>query len=294
MISNLRIVIVNMNLKDDTLELLDSLVRASASPEQIIIVDNGSTDDSISAFRSKFQNRIQIIQNDRNYHFCVACNQGFKAALDQGAKWVLLLNNDTYVANDFFVEIEKVLQTSSSFDLYSPMIFYHTSPNKIWFLGNSIIPGTLIVHNRRQNKPIPPKLPNLLPVDFISGCAMIIHKIVFDKIGFFEPTLMIYWDEVDFCWRARQAGFRSACITHARMWHKISETMNRQKPEAIYLKTRNQIRFYRKYSQGMQRPIMYLFAAYKSALIIGRSILKNETDVIKPVIKGWVKGWNAP
>ena len=294
MISDFKIVIVNLNLKEDTLELLDSLVRAGASPEQIIIIDNCSTDGSISAFRSQFQDRLQIIQNDRNYHFCAACNQGFQAALDQGAKWILLLNNDTYVANDFFVEIEKVLQTNPPYTLFSPAIFYHTNPDKIWFLGSYLVPGTLIAYNPYLKKRIPQETPNLLSVDFVSGCAMIIHKDVFEKIGFFEPSLLIYWDEVDYCWRARQAGFRMACITRARMWHKISETMSRQKPEALYLRTRNQVRFYRKYSHGLQRPIMYLFAAYKSILVLGRSVLKGEFELIKPVVRGWINGWNAP
>jgi GT2 family glycosyltransferase len=294
MLPALIIVIINLNLRDDTLGLLDSLVAAGASPEQVIIVDNGSTDGSIGAFREKFGDHLQIIENEQNVHFCAASNQGFQAALEQGAKWVLLLNNDTYLATDFFTEFEKALASEEDIALWSPLIFYHTSPNKVWYSGSLLVSGTLITRDLYRNRNLTAALPDIMPVDFVSGCAMLVRCDVFEKIGFFEPSLLIYWDEVDFCWRARQAGFKMAVATRARMWHKISETMGRQKPNALYLRTRNQVRYYRKYSRGLQKPIMYGFAAYKSALVLVPALARGETELLKSVFRGWSSGWNAP
>lgn len=294
MLAGLKIVIVNMNLREDTSGLLESLVAAGALPEQIIIVDNGSTDGSLELFRERLGPHLQIIANEQNVHFCAASNQGFQAALEQDAKWVLLLNNDTYVAPDFFTELEQAVSSENNYALWSPIIFYHTSPDKIWYSGSLLIPGTLITRDPYRNRCLDAPLPPIMPVDFVSGCAMLARRDVFEKIGYFEPSLLIYWDEVDFCRRAHLAGFQMAVATRARMWHKISETMGRQKPNALYLYTRNQVRYYRKYSRGLQKPIMVGFAAYKSMLALIPALARGETELLKSIFRGWSNGWNAP
>jgi GT2 family glycosyltransferase len=130
-----------------------------------------------------------------------------------------------------------------------------------------------------------------MDVDFVSGCAMFIRRDVFEKIGLFDEKLLMYGEEVDFCWRARLAGYTLGCVTPARMWHKVSLSASRVGSQTRYLRIRNQIRFYNNYARGLQRPIMFLFSILRSGMIILKDIFRRQTDLIPPLIRGWVDGW---
>jgi GT2 family glycosyltransferase len=286
---NLKTVIINLNLKDDTAACIDSLIQSGLSPDHIIVVDNGSTDGSVSAFQQRYENKVSIIINKSNLGFAEASNQGFQEAVNKGAEWVLLLNNDTEVRSDFFKEIEIELD-NPKFKIYSPVIFYHSAPDFIWHMGTDLISGTMITRNRFEGKTLPDNLPDIFEVDFISGCAMIIHKDVYQELGLFDAKLIIYWEEVEFCWKARLAGYNMGIITKAVMWHKVSKTMDKEKPQARYFRTRNMVRFYKKYALGMQRIIMFTFAIAKSMLIIVQDIIHNRVELIKPLMSGWRDG----
>lgn len=291
MFPGLSIVIVNWNLKEDTLACIDSLVAAGASPEQIILVDNGSTDGSVLAFRSRYGIGLQLVENQENFGFAQGSNQGIQIALDRGAEWILLLNNDTVVAPDFLHTILEAAKATDSFAILAPLIFYHADPDRIWYLGDHLISGTLITANPYRGKVYHHRLPDLLPVDFASGCAMLVNRAVFDRIGLFDPKLVMYGEEVDFCWRARLAGFRIAAATRAKIWHKVSLSADRDKPRTRYLRIRNQIWFYRKYARGFQRPLMFLFTILRSVLIGLSDLYKRQATLISPLFKGWRDGW---
>jgi GT2 family glycosyltransferase len=294
MILGLMIVIVNLNLKDDTLALIQSLLQAGAVPEHIILVDNGSSDGSVAAVQEQFGNQVHIIANQQNNGFAGGSNQGFDLAVELGAAWILLLNNDTLVAPDFFEQIEKVLSSDTTYQILSPAIFYYSAPEIIWHLGSDGIPGTLLARNRFQGKKLPVGFPPLLPQDFISGCAMLIRQDVYLKVGLFDTRFFAYWEEVDFCIRARQAGFLIASMPQVKMWHKVSSTANRDKVGSRYLYTRNMIFYTRKNARAFQWPIMitYLFARLIITFI--KDIIFRRTYLIRPLFKGWKDGWLQP
>ncbi len=292
MISNLMIVIINLDLKDDTIALIQSLIQAGAKPEQIIVIDNGSTDDSVLALRGAFDDRLILVENRQNLGFTGGNNLGFDMASRMGAEWVLLLNNDTLVAADFFDQFEQAIKIDPSYHILSPVIFYHSKPDVIWHMGSRIIPGTLLARNLYHGKNMPKNVPLLLPVDFISGCAMFIHNEVYEKIGLFDPAFFIYWEEVDFCYRARRAGYQLAVITRAKMWHKISSTTN--KDLRHYLNTRNMIYYTRKHASGVQKPIMRIYLLYRLVYTIIESFISNKRSLIRPILNGWRDGWRNP
>jgi len=290
--NSLHIIIVNWNLKDDTLACIDSLVAAGTTTDQIVLVDNGSSDGSVEALRQHYDMHLHIISNPRNVGFAPACNQGIQYALVQGTEWVLLLNNDTLVASDFLDQIERTL--NQKYAILGALIFYHAEPGRVWYLGDRLIPGTLITINAYRGKPARVDLPELISVDFVNGCAMLIRRDVFEKIGLFDPTLIMYGEEVDFCWRARLAGYRIACATRFKVWHKISLSANRDRPKARYLRIRNQVRFYNTYAHGLQRPIMFLFSMLRSLTLMLGDIFHHQPELISPLVRGWIDGWYAP
>lgn len=293
MFSNLNIIIINWNLKEDTIACLKSLVKSGVSPRQIILVDNGSDDGSVESFQNKFEHQLNIIENPQNIGYAKACNQGIELAINNRVEWILLLNNDTVVAENFLEEIGKAKKYQDSYSIFSPLIFYYTNPNTIWYSGDRRIPGTLITVSSLRGEDSRRDLPDITPVHFVNGCGMLVHHKVFETIGLFDPSYIMYGEEVDFCWRAHLAGFNMATLSKAKMWHKVSLSANRDKPRARYLKIRNQTHFYRKYSNALQLVVMFTFSLIRSAYIGLNDLLNGRNELIKPLILGWYDGWRG-
>lgn len=288
--ASILIVLINWNSKDDTLACIQSLVAAGASASQIVLVDNGSQDGSLEVMREHFGETIHLVANPENLGYVVASNQGVGYALEQRAEWILLLNNDTVVARDFFAPLLDTITTQPQYAILAPLIFYYDDPKRVWYFGDRLIPGTLLAWSRYKNRPAQ-DLPAIQPVDFVSGCAMLVRRDVFERIGLFDPALEMYGEEVDFCWRARLAGYRLAAVSEAHMWHKVSISANRVRPHTRFLRVRNQVRFYRRYARGLQRPVLFIFSLLKGARLLIGDLLAGQPELIPPLVQGWRDGW---
>ena len=291
MLASLSLVLVNWNSKDDTLACVSSLLSAGAVEKQIVVVDNGSNDGSVEALHKQFGRRVTVLESGKNLGFTGGVNKGVAFALEQGAEWIFIINNDTIVAPDFFAHFEPRLEDISPFKIFAPLIFYYDEPETVWFLGERLLPGTLFTSGLYKNQPVPAELPEIIPVDFVSGCGMLVWRKVFEDVGFFDTSLFMYGEEVDFCWRARLAGYQMAAVPGAKMWHKVSASANRDRPNTRYLRVRNQIRFYRKYSGGLQRICMFGLVLIRMVWIGTQDVFKQQFDLLRPLAQGWWDGW---
>lgn len=285
------VIIVNLNLKDDTTECIKSIVFAGMSIEKIIVVDNGSNDGSIEHLRTKFGEGLNIIDAEVNKGYAYALNLGIKRGIDLGSRWFFLMNNDTVVDVKFFDKLSDAIQTDSIIGLYGPLIFYYSQPELVWYLGDKLIPGTLITINPYRGKKTPIYKTKIVPVDFVHGCGMLVRRDVIENVGPFDDSSLIYGEEIDFIWRARLAGYKAVGVPAAKMWHKISAIMGKQKPKTRYLRIRNQIKFYRKYSQGISYLTMFIFSTFRCLFLGVKDLLQGDVDLLKPTFDGWYGGW---
>lgn len=284
-------VTVNWNLKQDTLECVESLRAAGLPPDRVVVVDNGSTDGSGAALRDRFGPTLRLVENRENLGFAAGSNLGIRAALEAGASWVLLVNNDTRVARTFLAEMEWGTRLNQAFAILAPLILFQSVPDRIWFLGDRLIPGTLATYSLHRGRKDRGQFPRFVPVDFVTGCGMLVRRDVFDRVGLFNPAFFMYGEDVDLSWRARLAGFRTAVVTSAKMWHKVSATANRDQPTRRYYRLRNQIRFYRRYAHGLQLPCMITFTALRTMLILLNDLIHGEVALVRPSLAAWWDGW---
>lgn len=285
------VIIVNLNLKDDTTECIKSLLKAGADLNNIIVVDNGSTDSSVEHFARYFGEGLEIIASRENKGYAHAINLGIEKGIERNATWFFLMNNDTIVDEQFFDELINAVQPETNLGLYGPLICYYTQPDRIWYLGDLLIPGTLITINPYRGKNVQEITRDTIEVDFVHGCGMLVRRDVIDCIGNFDDSSLIYGEEIDFIWRARLAGFKAVGVPRAKMWHKISAIMGKQRPTTRYLRLRNQIRFYRRYSKGFSYIVMFVFSTARSLLIGLRDLVQGNFDLLTPLARGWVDGW---
>ncbi len=285
------VVIVNYNLKEDTEQSIRSFLQAGAALPQIIVVDNGSSDNSASSLRSTFGDELNLIRTEEIRGNAHGLNLGIRAAETLNFDWVLLMNNDTYVDPQFLIEMETAINRFPEFDIFGPMILYASQPEKIWFMGQHLIPGTLLTYDPYRMKTANDSFPDVMEMDFLNGCSLLVHRCVFEKIGLFNSSLFMYGEEVDFLLRSRGAGFRMAAVPKARMWHKVSATMNQDKPGTRFLRVRNQIWIYRHNGNNWQILLMVFFTFFRIIFMSLRDILSGQLSLLKPSWKGFSDGW---
>ncbi len=286
----LAIVVINHNLAKDTVECIVSFLGAGAVLPQIFCVDNGSTDNSAEVLRQQFGEQLNLIREEQIRGYAHGLNLGITRALEFGYDWLLLMSNDTLVASDFLTELTAVAE-EGRYELIGPAIFYREKPDHVWFIGNHLLPGTMIARDPYRGKVDKGQFAAVIEVDFLNGCSLLAHRHVMEKVGRFDTSFFMYAEEVDFLWRARRAGVRMAAATRAKMWHKISATMQADKPGSRYLRIRNQIWVYRRYGTPLQKALMLVFTSLRAAGMACADLARGQGGLISPLARGMKDGW---
>ncbi|MDR2539635.1 MAG: glycosyltransferase family 2 protein [Chlamydiales bacterium] len=232
------IIIVNWNGKQDTLTCLTSLHSLDYSNYQIVVVDNGSTDGSISAIKLQFPHHL-LIENQTNLGFTGGNNIGIRYALDHKADFILLLNNDTKVSSDLLKHFILGFQEFPQAGILGAKICLMQNESKLDHFGGTWNPKKGIfdligLHALDEN------WNEAFCIDYVCGAAMMIKKEVFEQIGLLESRFFLIWEESDFCMRAKHKGFQIISYPSAKIWHKVSASF-KGKTHNIYFWWRNRL-----------------------------------------------------
>lgn len=220
------IIVLNFNGGEKVIECLRSLEQESSLPAKIVVVDNGSEDGSLEMIKkNKVSEKIKIIENKKNLGFAAGNNVGIRYALKKGAHAVLLLNQDTVAEKGF---LRPLLENPA--DIVAPVIRFKRKGKWIydyggkinWWLGRS---WHLEFSTSREVDFATTIRGDVL--DYVSGCAMLIKRPVLEKIGFLDEKFFLYFEDVDFCLRAKQAGFKIAVEPKSMVLHKLAEREKR-------------------------------------------------------------------
>lgn len=255
------VLILNYNGKADTLECLTSLSQASPKPRfSILVVDNGSRDDSVSAIRAAFP-EIPILETKKNLGFAGGNNAGLAWALDKSFEWIFLLNNDTIVAPDLIEKLMQAAQETPSAKILGAKIFRYHDPQKVDHAGGFWDPRIAeFVSNVSTSE-------EMQKVDYVCGCALLMHRSVPETIGLLEEKFFLLWEESDFCFRARRAGFEIWTAPQAKIWHKVSASFTGGKPHMHYFWWRNRLLWIHRNCSQKEKRSIYLHT-------VGPEILK--------------------
>jgi len=263
------IIIFNWNGLEDTIECLESLKKISYPNYEVIVVDNGSRGNDAQVLQEKFGDYIHLIKNDKNYGYAGGNNIGIEYSLaNSPPDYILLLNNDTVVDPDFLTEMVNVANTDDRIGIAGPKVYYYSFPNCIQSAGGRISTRKgMIAHI--GNKEVDAGQYNVQQtVDYVVGCCMLVKSEVIAKIGMFDESYFCYWDEIDYCVRARRAGFKVVYAPQARIWHKKQlkrkfwhKIPMEQKATAFsyYYWARNNFRFMRKHATKGQYCSFFLY-----------------------------------
>ena len=267
MMPRVTIIVLNWNGLADTLECLESLASLDYPNYEVVVVDNGSTDGSVSVIRERCPG-VTIVENGENLGYAGGNNVGLCHAMAQGADYALLLNNDTVVDPAFLGILVNAAEAEPAVGIAGPTIYYHERPDVIWSAGGAINwqrGSTWMVGLDEQDKGQFGAEPR--PVDFVTGCAMLVRRAVLERAGLLDERFFAYYEEAEWCVRAARAGFQVMHVPMAHIWHQISPAAQADSPLVHYYMTRNRLLFLKATEAGLRAWFHTLFAEYLRTLV---------------------------
>jgi GT2 family glycosyltransferase len=284
----LHVVILNWNLPQETIACVDSVRANPRSGVEVVIVDNGSVDRSVERFRDRFGAAVKILENARNLGFAAGVNVGIRWALAAGARSVLLLNNDTLVDADMIRHLVAPLVRSPRAGVVGPVIYYHDRPQRVWRFGDREVPWLPVPLELSER--VLSQVDGPFRLDYVTACGMLVRRQVFEDIGLFDERYFMYFEDADFCRRARDAGHEIWCVPRARMWHKVSLSASKQRPAMRYAEAWGRAQFYRSHPHGFSRALTSAYLLAQAAVVTLRDVLSRNWELIVPQWTGVLDG----
>ena len=221
------ITIVSYNSAKKIIDCLNSLRQADFSgiDYKLVIVDNASSDDTFDVIRNNFTD-AELILNDENLGFAGANNQGYQFALNWGADYLFLLNDDTIVAKDFLQSALLSAQSDARIGAVQSKLLLWPEKDLINSYGNQLtFYGLAYCGDYRQpNRDGQPK-----DLAYPSGASVLLRMSALKKSGLFDDDFFMYHEDVDLGWRLRLAGYRIILEPKSSVYHKYQFTKSNYK-----------------------------------------------------------------
>ncbi|GAB4544388.1 MAG: glycosyltransferase family 2 protein [Thermodesulfovibrionia bacterium] len=244
-----QIIVLNYNNFKDTIDCLNSLADLTYPNYKVLIIDNASEDDSVkrihkwlieqerdfqilgedSLFNIKTLPDFILVIKNKNTGYAGGNNTGIRLAIKNGARYVWILNNDTTVHPDALTELVKVAERQPMIGIVGSKIYFFDNPDRIWFSS-----GYYVTDKRCDITEMVEK-----DVMVISGCSFLIKKELIDDIGFLWEGYFLYFEENDYCMRARRNGWKVYFSPLSKVYHKVSRSVGENSPMFLYYKARN-------------------------------------------------------
>lgn len=213
----LAVVVLTWEGRDDTLACLASLHAAIGPEDVVIVVDNGSSDGTVEAVRAAHP-WAQTIENGRNLGFAGGNNVGLRRALDLGARWVLLLNNDTKMAPDTLGTLLAHAEASPRAGAFQPLLVSAEDPFRVDSAGHRLFLGPG-VSDDLMGRPVAQVPRGPVPIFGACGAAALLRADALRAAGLLDEGFFVLAEDVDLMFRIRLAGWDVHLVPAARVLH---------------------------------------------------------------------------
>lgn len=263
------VIILNYNLKDLTLKCLNSVLESSHKNILPMVVDNNSEDGILESVKKYPE--VEFIQAGNNLGYTGGNNLGIKKALENSSDFIFILNPDTEITKD---TIKNLLDAAKKYGdgIYGPKIYFSAKKQNsktIWFAGGKFDKANVLGSHIGVDEKDTGKYEKDTDVDFVTGAAMFVSKEVFEKVGLFDERYFLYYEDSDFCFRAKKESFKIRYIPSSVVYHNNAKATGLGSPLQDYYITRNRMLFASK------------FLSLRTQFALLREALKNIAKTVK-------------
>lgn len=253
-----------------TLECVDSLLKSEDVTLKIIVVDNASPDNSANFLSDALPEDVILLKASENKGFSAGNNIGIKYAVEHGADYILLINNDTVVAPDMV----KLLANKTDINtVTAPKMYYYSDKNKVWFAGGKYLPLTgKFVHIGEGGEDI---YNSDIECDWLTGCCLMFSAKVIEKVGYLDETFFMYSEDVDYSIRLRNNKLKLKMINDAHLWHKVGASSGVASRFVLYYSNRNRLYLQKKIKEKIYIRLLTIITRF---LLVIKGLIFNTNE----------------
>ncbi len=267
MSSDIYAMVLNWNGADDTIRCLESLNRIDREDLRRVVVDNGSSDDSVARIQRAFPD-VELMTTGSNLGYAGGNNYGLRRLLERKPEFICLLNNDIVVEPGFLDSLLACARRDARAGIIGPQVLFLDRPDVVWSQKISVDPltGRIVSreHGRSADDKAKPKTAGA-----VSGAVMLIRRETLESVGLFDERYAFYHEDVDLCLRAKRAGWKTMVVPEAVVRHRVGGAMNVSGgADDIYYLVRNHLLVI-----NSAFPIPFLFRLPRNLLIVSYNLL---------------------
>lgn len=268
------VIILNYNGWQDTLECVQSVENCEYEDLVTVVVDNASTDGSYEILLDRLSPNVVLLRSETNIGYAGGNNIGIRYAQENGADFICVLNNDTVVEAAAFSKCVAFLKKEPKAGFVGPVIMEYRG-DVVQSTGGDIYiqKGEVTLNN---NGRLPSELPERIPCDYIGGACILFRTSLLDTVGLIPECYFLFFEETEWCCRAKRAGYENICISGAYVRHKGSASIDAVDGLHSYLMEHNRVVFVRRNIGNTARYVLYLL--YQITKTIYRAAFKDRIN----------------
>ena len=258
------VVVLSWNRRDTVLRCLAELGAIRYTNFRVLIVDNASDDGTPDAVALQFPD-VEVLRSRQNVGYAGGVNIGMRHALENGAEFVWLLNDDATVPPETLQRLVDAARESVDIGALTPIVYYEDERTRIQ------VRGTFVDRRSAKVRSVDPdgEQPGLDQAPVLSGAAMLIRATAIRRVGMMDERLFAYWEDFDYSMRLGLAGFQLKVVTAAPIFHGHTARAGTgfdRPPHYYYLILRNQFFFWMRYKRGYLSRKVYFLAFLADAV----------------------------
>lgn len=235
------VIVLNWNGWRDTLECLYSLGRLDYPNHEVMVVDNCSTDDSVARIREAYPD-VMLLQSGANLGFAGGNNVGIRYALKRDADYVWLLNNDTVVEPNALRALVDIASEDAGVGAVGSVLYYADERDRIQAYGGGRV-SLWSGMSRHFTAPVQGER-----LCYLVAASLLVRREVLERVGLLDDNFFMYWEDTEYSFRIRKAGYRLAVAPRSRVWHKESAALSKRSAVLDTYFNASAARFFRNHS----------------------------------------------
>jgi len=268
------IIILNYNNYEDTIECIKSI--KNVIPFQmidIVVVDNNSTNDSVNMIENQFQDII-MIKSNVNKGYAYGNNLGLKYAIENRYRYTCVLNNDTIITENFLEAC--IIELGKDVAFISPTLMEYSDKECIQSTGGDILIDRGVV-TRKNNGMKRNQLPNIIETDYVGGACMFFKTDIIKELGFIPEEHFLFYEETEWCYKAKKLGYRNLCLTNTYIYHKGSVSISKIGGLSDYLMKRNRVVFVKRNINSKGRYYIFISELFLKEIL--RAVFNKKVSI---------------